>query len=132
MDFMSGVNSFDEKHCSPHRVGPVLRSHALHEFTLLALVLLLDRDLRFRWWRRRRTAEDSAQHRAGDRTTHDAVEPVVIHPLGPQLPLIHPTTSAHGPHAILGAHMLGEEAVLLGSIAEEREAARFARRYEQP
>jgi len=43
----------------------------------------------------------------GDRTADQAVEPVVVRLLGPELPHVHPAAASFGPHAVFGRQMLG-------------------------
>jgi hypothetical protein len=76
--------------------------------------------------------EGDAVHGGGHGAADEAVEPVVVELGGLGLPLVDGAAAALGLDAVLGAQMLGEEAVGVRLVAEEREAAPVAHADGQP
>jgi len=70
-----------------------------------------------------------AAHRRRDRAAYEAVQPVVVGPRRPERPFVDDAALALGLDPGFGVgHVLGEEFVVPGFLAEERDGARIARR----
>lgn len=65
-------------------------------------------------------------HRGSDRAADNAVEPVVVATFGSQLPFVDGSPPTFGTDAELRREVLGQEAVRVGFVAEERQAATVA------
>ncbi|MCX7429156.1 MAG: hypothetical protein NTW96_26460 [Planctomycetia bacterium] len=70
--------------------------------------------------------QGDALHRGRDGAADEAVEPMVVWGAGAELPFVDDSAAALGLHAVLGRDVLGEQSVLLGLIAEQRQATALA------
>jgi hypothetical protein len=75
-------------------------------------------------WLRLRHGPDSLQvaslHRCPHRTTHQAIQPMIVPMLGTDLPLIHHSATSRYLDPVFRAQMLGKQAMPFGLVAEER------------
>ncbi len=79
-----------------------------------------------------RTIQNGALDRRRHRGAYQTIKPMIVAPLGPQLPFVDLPAATFGADAVFGGEVLSEEPMTIRIIAEQRETSAVAHGHRQP